>query len=100
MDLSSLLGTAGVVLGLAGLAGAAFAVLRANVAKTTTDIWKGEAEAANARSTRLEKEHGECTARLNALEQKYDDLNERYGELKDIIDSALKAASPRMRKQG
>lgn len=73
----------------AAIVGSAFAVLRANVAKTTTELWKGEAEAATKKADRLEREHRECQTKLDALRTDHD-------ALKRIVEEAL-TKQPRKR---
>ena len=70
----------------AAIVGSAFAVLRSNVAKTTAELWKGEAEAEKRRGDRLEREHQECKTRLDALAVDHD-------ALKQIVEDALSRSS-------
>lgn len=91
--LTTALGWAGGILGLAGMAGAALAYGRSTHAKQTTELWKGLAEVALKKAETLEKDHGDCLIKLTTLEAKYDTLEQRYDDLKDIVDSALKRGS-------
>lgn len=102
MDWTAFLGLAGTILGLAGLAGAAFAVMRSNLAKTTSELWKGEAEAAHKKAERLEEEkaeqavqHAEALARVQAdhvdCEKRLTALEAKYTVLETTIADALKA---------
>lgn len=69
----------------AAVIGSTFAVMRSNVAKTTSELWKGEAEAANAKADRLEEEHRVCQTKLDALRVDHD-------ALKQIVEDALRRA--------
>jgi hypothetical protein len=78
-------------LSLIAILGVAFAVLRSNVAKTTAELWKGEAEATKAKADRLEldledarHDHTECQDRLNVLRDDHE-------ALKAIVLQALRS---------
>lgn len=88
---------AATILGLAGLAGAAFAVLRANIAQTTTNLWKGEAEAANRKSTRLETEEfpalkaeiAAARAETQAAKEAERGCQERLADFQELLRAVL-----------
>lgn len=68
MKLASWVITVGGVLGVIAVIVVAFVVVKSNLAKTTAELWKGEAEAYKARFETIEEMEAVCRERVTKLE--------------------------------
>ena len=95
MNVGAWLAIVGTVLGIAGICGVAYAVLRSNVSLKTTELWKQQAEAMEERyNTQVDITH-ECQAELDGVYERLDKVEEAQKVLisvlaKNIDQEALK----------
>lgn len=85
MNIGAWLAIVGAVLGIAGICGVAYAVLRSNVSLKTTELWKQQAEAMEERyNTEKEMRHT-CEEELDVVYERLDKVEEAQKVLVNVL---------------
>lgn len=106
MSFQTVLTVLGALLGLAGLLGILYAAARSGLEKRTAELWKGEAEALEAKVERLSANELDCKQRLAAAEGAIETLKGwatgevRVGVLADRIEDLHQQLIEEVRKHG
>lgn len=91
MTIGAWLAIVGTVLGIAGVLGIAYAVLRSNVSLKTTELWKQQAEAMEERyNTEKEIRHS-CEEELDGVYERLDKLEEAQKVLVNVLAKNIDA---------